>query len=354
QNGHPVSNYIFKDVFVLAKYFHHTEKLDDESIRIKLENFINYKEQSYDVQKVFRRMIEGAIKGSKKQYMKQCNEVSFTENEIAIINKMKDTTTRKIAFTLLCMWKANSNKPFRSSIHQVANEIELKANGEKLSMVYYDLLRQGSINRYNRTAEKRKRILQKMVEIDGQYGGLFIPYDSLKYAEHVSSPTRKSSIAIWMYTKDFGEYPSFDFPSFYVNMSDVEKEDYKKYRYKEDDYDYVSKNFDVIAHCYTKESFAQIIGGSVFYNEEKAHDKVKVLFADNDNTQGLLIDVNDLLSEYNKLFGANRVVYGNCKVCGCNIIKKSNKTKYCTGCREQVRKEKVKENMRNMRKKQRM
>lgn len=367
-NGEPISNHIFKDVYLLAKYYRHVEKLEDESIKKKLENFVNLDDYSWDMREAFQTKIEGAIQGSKKQYMKVYKEIKITQNEIDIINNMSDNSTRKIAFTILCMWKANSNKPFRATIHQIANEIGLNANGKKLIGIYDSLLKDQFIYRYNRTAERRKRIIEKLVEVDSQYGQLFIPYDSFKYVEHVSSPTRKSNIALWIYMQYHDEYPELNFPSHYENMTVEEKEKYKQFRYEvlEEDFygddeldrflssvnlEYIKKNIEVISRCYHRDDFARIIGGDVFYTENGANDKVKVLFADDKCSDGILIDVNELSTEYEKIFGENKIVYGKCSECDCRIIKKSNRTKYCNDCKVKIRNAKVKKNMQNMRNK---
>lgn len=368
--GSPVSNYIFKDVYVLAKYFYHIKQWDDEDIFNNLKEFSLYNKfshlWSYDKKEYYLQKIKKAILLSKKQNMKVFNEIRITKNEIDSINNMSDITTRKIAFVMLCMWKANGNKPFRSSIHQIANEIEIKANGKKLNDIYFTLLREEFIYRYNRTAEQRKNILEKLIEIDSQYGQLFIPYDSLKYAQHVSSPTRKSSIAIWRHIQEYNETPDLKLPSYYEKMTTEEKERYKQFRHEinEDDYygddeldgllesvdlEYIKQNMLSIIRVYSRDQFARIIGGEVFYHEEQAHNKVKVLFDDKDDSEGKIINVNDIKTEFDNLFGKNTLVFGKCVECNCKIVKKSNKTKYCEDCREKVRKEKVKVNMRKLR-----
>ncbi|WP_342045970.1 hypothetical protein [Bacillus sp. OTU530] len=370
QNGKNISNHMFKDVFLLAKYYHHVEKVDDDKlIKIRLEKLIRIERFPFDVRLKFKELIDGAISGSKKQLMKICHEIRITENEIELINNLPDNTTRKIAFTMLCMWKANGNKPYRASIHQIANEISVKANGKKLGSIFHYLLTEGYVYRYNKKAERRRQILEKMIEVDSQYGQLFIPYDSLKYAEHLFRPTRKSSIAIWRYEQDYYETPYLKLPSYYENMTPAQKEEYKANRYRvikhehygDVEYDeffdridraFIIENIELITHCWLKDDFAHLIGGDVFYEEHGAHDKIKVLVVDSDCSDGILINVNELSREYDKLFGSNKVIFGNCTECGCKIVKRSNKTKYCDECKGKVRNHKVKMNMRNMRSKE--
>lgn len=364
-----ISNYIFKDVFVLAKYFHHITKMDDTSIKNELIQFFNISGYTMDNQMRFRKMFDGAIKGAKKQYMKSCRDIRITANEIEKINKLKDSTTRKMAFILLCMWKANGNKPFRCSFNKAANEIGLNVNGKKLRDVYSELMwKEKYTYVYNRNAERRKGILSKLVELDSKYGQLFIPYDSFKYEQHLLHPTRRSAIAIWRYEQDHYGTPYLNIPSYYQEMTDEEKEEYKsmaRYNVNDEDcygddrmdsfikdsssLDYIMNNIDLIAHSYSMSDFARIIGGDVFYSETGAHDKIKVLFAEVDCTGEIEVDVNNLSKEYDKLLGDNRVVLGRCAECDCSIEKKSNKAKYCEKCKVVIRKEKVKVNMQKMR-----
>ncbi|APH05860.1 hypothetical protein [Bacillus weihaiensis] len=368
--GKTISNHMFKDVFLMAKYYYHVEKINnDKLIKEKLEELIRIKKFPINNQLIFKGLIDGAISGSKKQHMKVCRAIRITQNEIDQINSLSDNTTRKIAFTMLCMWKANGNKPYRASMHQIANEIGINANGKKLKDIYFTLLfKEKIIYRYNNRVERRKRLLEKLVEVDSQYGELFIPYDAIKYESHLLRPTRKSAIAIWRYEQDYYETPYLKTSDYYKEMTPEQKEAFKVSRHKvnEEDMlgddeldkfyssinlDYIKKNIDYIAWIYSRNDFARLIGGDVFYEENQAHEKIKVLFADSELTDGIVIDVNNLSGEYDKLFGRNKVLFGNCTDCGIKIVKNSNRTKYCSDCRIKVRNEKVKENMRKMRNK---
>ncbi|MBB6445635.1 hypothetical protein [Bacillus benzoevorans] len=374
ENGKPITNHLFKDIYLLAKYYRHIEGLDDEGIKANITGFtVLDKIHNWDLREYFEKMIDGAVRGSKKQHMKICHEIRITENELNIINNMVDSTTRRIAFVILCMWKANGNKPFRATMNQITNEIGLNANSRKLMYTFYGyLIKEGFIYRYNRRTENRKRILEKMIKVDSQYGELFIPYDSYKYEKHLAHPTRRSSIALWRYEQEYieceEEPPTIKLPSYYENMTVEQKENYKKFRYhyKEDEFhliddnmhfrdsinfEYIKNNIDHVAHCWMRNDFAWMIGGEVFYQENEAHDKIKVIFAENDCSDGLLINVNDLQGEYEKLLGGNKLVFGNCTECGCKIVKNSNKTKYCDDCRIEVRRKQVNRNVRKLRNK---
>lgn len=372
EKGNPINNHLFKDVYVLAKYYRHIEGLEDEIIKSKLEDFTGLdKIHNWDRREYFEKMIDGAVRGSNKQQMKICHDIRITEHELEIINNMVDSTARRMAFMMLCMWKANGNKPFRASMNQITSEIGLNANGRKLMFTFYGyLIKEGYIYRYNRKAENRKRILNKMIEVDSQYGELFIPYDSYKYEQHLINPTRKSSIALWRFQQWYieceEEPPTIQLPEFYKNMTPEQKESYKKSRYHVENeghiddnmhfrdsinFDYIKNNIDHVARCWMRNDFAWLIGGDVFYQENEAHDKIKVLFADNNCEDGILINVNDLQSEYDKLLGGNKLVFGNCTECGCKIIKNSNKTKYCDECRVKVRRKQINRNVHKFRNK---
>lgn len=275
---------------------------------------------------------------------------------------MPNDRTRKIAFTLLCMFKANNYKPFRCRRNVVAREVELNINSEDLLKIYSYLINNKFIEMYNKGKEKRKQLLSKMIEIDEKYGELFIPYDSLIYERHSCRPRKQTGIQLWIYKQNYDEdvEDNLHFTSYYENLTVEEKEEYKKRRYKRRNrygmkftIEYIKKEIDFLCKFLDEDEFAELIEGEVFYRDIKGYDKNsrnknKILFADKNDAEGKVVDVNNIVNEYNKIFKDKRI-NGKCGSCGCEIIKKSNRQKYCDECKKKIKNEQVKINMKKMR-----
>ncbi|MBI6875603.1 hypothetical protein [Clostridium aciditolerans] len=362
--GKGINEYSLVDAFILAKYFLHNKGLNNDNTYNKLCEFFKFRDKfsSYYFEMFLELKIKSLVKSAKLQYLKRIHEVKITKNEINIINSMPNDRIRKIAFTLLCMFKANNYKPFRCRRNVVAREVELNINSDDLLKIYSYLIQNNFLEMYNKGKEKRKQLLKNMIEIDEKYGEMFIPYDSYIYERHIHRPRKKTGIQLWIYKQNVDENieETLQFTSYYKNLTVEEKEEYKKRRYRRKNrygitftLEYIKKEIDFLCKFLDEDEFAELIEGEVFYRDFRGYDKNsrnknKILFADSNDTEGKVIDVDNIVNEYNKIF-KDKKINGKCGSCGCEIIKNSNRQKYCDECKKKIKNEQVKANMKRMR-----
>ena len=390
KHGECISNYKFKDLFILAKYYYWQEKKDDSFICDKFKKLLNINDNiPYDTLEFYEKKISNCIKWCKMQKLRVFNPFVITLDEIETIKNMSNNTILcKLAFTYLCMYKANNYKPIRVTRHMVANTINLNVNSDLLKKSNLYLVRNNYLYLYDKKIEHRRFLLQQMIDLDSQDDKLFIDYDVFMYERYKNSNTVKAKIALWKYNKDNEEYCAQEEEqgfSWYcgegINEGKISNEEFEESYYsydilpiewykhlnkdqiariKQDRYkDYsieeirknINENLSTMLLFMPEDEFKLLIGGYYFYkdihSEVLNRIKYKVMFAHHE-TNGITVDVNNLDTEFNKLFVDN-IIIGECIRCGENIIKKSNRQKYCIECKKIIKKEQVKNNMRKMR-----
>lgn len=103
----------FLELEKLSRYYFHVEKLDIDSIRNKMYEFLDYCKCNYNKVKS-ENTIEGILVSCQKRPLTMINSIEITKNEMNIIKTLNDERLEKFMFGLLCCAKAH-NKMFSSN-----------------------------------------------------------------------------------------------------------------------------------------------------------------------------------------------------------------------------------------------
>ena len=97
----------FLELEKLSRYYYHIEKLDIDSIRTKLYEFLDYCKCNYNKVKS-ESTIEGILVSCQKRPLTIIESIGITEIEMKIIKTLKDERLEKFLFGLLCCAKAHN------------------------------------------------------------------------------------------------------------------------------------------------------------------------------------------------------------------------------------------------------